>query len=66
MTKNTPQKNRTILGLIFIIIGLAISLTIIGAIYGIPLAIIGIALIIFRKEEDKIEEIKQAKGGKNK
>jgi len=51
-------KSQTFLGIIFIIIGITLSLTIIGAFYGIPMLIVGVCLIIFRKEEDKIEEIK--------
>ncbi len=35
-----------ILGLVFLAIGIALSLTIIGAIFGVPLAIIGFLMII--------------------
>ncbi len=39
---------------------------IIGLIYGIILIIVGICLIIFYKEEDKIEERKDLKSSKSK
>lgn len=35
-----------VLGLVFIIVGIVISLTIIGAIVGIPLAFIGLLLLL--------------------
>ena len=35
-----------VLGIVFIIVGVIISLTIIGAIIGIPLAIIGLLLLL--------------------
>jgi hypothetical protein len=35
-----------VLGLVFILVGVIVSLTIVGAIVGIPLAIIGVLLIL--------------------
>ena len=35
-----------VLGIVFIVVGIIISLTIIGAIVGIPLAIIGLLLLL--------------------
>ena len=35
-----------VLGLVFIVVGLLVSLTIIGAIIGIPLAIVGLLLVL--------------------
>ena len=58
------MKSQTILGIIFIILGIIFSLTIIGTIYGIPLFLIGLFLIVFRNEESKIEPIKVKGGGK--
>ncbi|MAH07087.1 hypothetical protein CMI38_02445 [Candidatus Pacearchaeota archaeon] len=57
------MKSQTILGIIFIIVGIILTVTLIGAVWGVPLIIIGIFLIIFRNEESKIESIK-IKGGK--
>ena len=49
------------------IVGLILTITLILAIYGIPLFFIGLFLIIFRNAESKIEPIKsEHKGGKEK
>ena len=53
------MKTQIILGIVFIVLGIILSLTFIGAIYGIPMLLIGVALIIFRNEENKIEKINQ-------
>lgn len=44
--KFTGRMMAVILGLVFLAIGIALSLTIIGAIIGVPLAIIGFLMII--------------------
>ena len=55
-------KSQVILGIVFIVIALFLFLIpVVGWIYGPVVILIGLALIIFRKEESKIEKIK---GGK--
>jgi len=54
--------SRTITGIVCIILGFILSFTIIGAIYGVPLIIIGF-FIFFNQKEDEIEKIK-SRGGK--
>jgi len=54
-------KSQVVVGVVFMIAGILLSLTIIGAIYGIPLFLVGVFLLIFRNEEDKIEKIKEVK-----
>lgn len=44
--KFTGRIMAVILGLVFLAVGIALSLTIIGAIIGVPLAIIGFLMII--------------------
>jgi len=60
------MKSQTIWGIVFIILGFLLSITIIGAVYGIPLVLIGIFLIVFRNAESEIEQIKKPKKGKKK
>jgi len=66
------MKSQTILGIIMVILGTLLTLFIIpsilispgfivGAIYGVPILVIGIFLIIFRNAENKIEKIKEVK-----
>jgi len=52
-----------VLGLV--LIGLAFFSALFILIYGIPILIIGV-FIFLNKKEDKIEQIKKMKGGKNK
>jgi len=56
--------SQVIIGIIFMVVGFFLSLTLILAIYGIPMFIIGLFLIIFRNEENKIEQIKSTGGKK--
>ena len=51
-------KSQVIVGISFMVVGFAFSLTLIGAIYGIPIFIIGLFLIIYRNAEGEIEKIK--------
>lgn len=44
--KFTGRIMAVILGLVFLAIGIALSITIIGAVLGVPLAIIGFLMII--------------------
>ena len=61
-------KSQTIVGIIFMILGILLLLIpIVGWIYGPIVFLIGLFLLIFRNAESKIEQIKQEpKGGKNK
>jgi len=53
-------KSQVVLGIIFIVIGLALEfIPIVGWIYGTIGILIGIALIVFRNSESKIEQIKK-------
>jgi hypothetical protein len=55
-------KSQVILGIILMVIGAALELIpIIGWIYGTFLFLTGLFLIIYRKEEDKIEKIRRTK-----
>jgi len=56
-------RSQVVIGIIFIVLGIPLTLTIIGAIYGIPMFLIGLFLIIFRKSESEIEQIRKPKGG---
>ena len=58
------MKSQTIIGIIFMIVGFILTAIIIGAIWGIPLFLIGLFLVIFRNEESKIEQIKNENKGK--
>jgi hypothetical protein len=53
---------RKITGVFMIVLGVILSLSLIGAIYGIPILILGI-IILLNKKEDEIEQIKSKKGG---
>jgi hypothetical protein len=55
--------SRTITGIVCVILGLILTFTIIGAIYGVPLIIIGL-FIFFNQKEDEIEKIKSSGGKK--
>ena len=59
-------RSQLIIGIILMVAGAILSLTIIGAIYGIPLFLIGLFLVIFRHAESEIEKIKKPQGGKEK
>lgn len=50
-------------GLGVVLIVLAIFLSWVFAIYGIPLFIIGL-IVLLNKREDRIEQVKKRKGGK--
>jgi len=54
------MRSQTKWGLFFIILGITISLILypITLIYSIPLILIGTALILFRRREEIIEEVK--------
>ena len=54
------MRSQTKWGLFFIALGVIISLILfpIALFYSIPLILIGVALILFRKREETIEEIK--------
>ena len=55
-------KSQVILGIILMVIGAALELIpIIGWIYGTCLFLTGLFLIIYSKEEDKIEKIRRTK-----
>ena len=54
-------KSQVVVGIVFMIAGVLLSLTIIGAIYGVPLFLVGLFLLIFRNEEDKIEKVKEVR-----
>ena len=56
-------KGAIILGIVFMIGGIVLFsfLNIVAMIYGAVITIIGIALIVFYKEEDKIEQRKDLK-----
>jgi hypothetical protein len=56
---------RKITGVFMIVLGVILSLSLIGAIYGIPILILGI-IILLNKKEDEIEQIKSKKGGSKK
>jgi len=64
------EKSRLITGIIMVFLGC--FLIFLGTfkkiyptlIYGVPIFVIGV-IIFFNSSEDKIEEIKKAKGGKN-
>jgi hypothetical protein len=71
------MKSQTILGICMIILGSVLTSFIIpaillkggfivGVIYGVPILLIGIFLIIFRNSEDKIEKIREDKNDSNK
>ena len=52
-------KSQTILGIILMIVGvLLLLIPVVGWIYGPILFLIGLALIIFKNSESKIEQIK--------
>ena len=55
--------SRTITGIVLVILGIVLSWTIIGAIYGVPMIIIGL-IIFFNQKEDEIEKIKSSGGKK--
>ena len=47
------------------ILGIILSISVVGAIWGIPMFIIGL-VILLNKKEDEIEQRKDTKGGKKK
>jgi heme O synthase-like polyprenyltransferase len=57
------MKAQIIIGAIFAVIGVSLLLInhIVGTIYGIITLLIGVGLIVFRNEEDKIEKRKDKK-----
>ena len=61
-------KSQTIVGIVFMVLGILLSLTIIGAVYGVPMFIIGLFLVLYRNSEDEIEQIVETrkKGGRKK
>jgi len=55
--------SRTITGIACVVLGAILSFTIIGAIYGVPMIILGL-FIFFNQKEDEIEKIKSSGGKK--